>query len=65
MQKAKTKTERAAAAKAVWWDVYKFAASPKFVGRVEAHDEAEALMKAFVDFGIPQHEQFRVTVRQD
>ena len=52
-------------AKPVDWVVYRFAGKAKFVGRVEAKDEAEALEKAFAEFKIPPAERFRITVRRD
>ena len=54
-----------ASAKAVDWVVCKFAAKPKFVGRVEAKDETEALAKAFEAFDSPEAERFKITVRRD
>jgi hypothetical protein len=54
-----------ASTKAVAWAVYRFAAKPKYIGRVEARDEKEALEKAFAEFKIPQHERFKFTVRRD
>lgn len=47
------------------WVVYRFAAKPKYIGRVEAKDEKEALEKAFAEFDIPKHEWFKITVRRD
>lgn len=46
------------------WAVYRFAAKPKYVGRVEAKDEKEAL-KACKEYNIPQHERFKIIVRRD
>jgi hypothetical protein len=47
------------------WDVYKLAAKPKYVGRVQAKDEKEAVEKAIAEFGIPAHERFRIVARRD